>query len=309
MRQPLSPFQRGFKALKRAKGLPAKSPANSMVEYILPVAAIGVIFIVAAATLGPSFKDYIGASAMNQSTDPNSKTIVLKSYGSGVPEPEEPALTAGDGQVVITLSNGKQITLDSYPTDLAKSVETVGGNATTEKILANIQRVAQQLLDLGVITPAEYSRFMSLSNAGHQLAAIQGQVEANPVPALYTTIGLSANPFPGNEYSLNRFSPEMLNEIYLTPNVYTSAQVVNFVQEYDAVRSSASLQDPKLKTLLKSLSNDINMLIFTTSSSANDAYTTKSGTLQQKQLSKLSQNRSSSICKAGDGFDTGTNCS
>lgn len=85
--------------------------------------------------------------------------------------------TAGTGTLKITLTSGKEITLENYPTDLPKSIETAGTNGTTRLMADSMKALVDELLAAGEISPQEAQKLTVLANAGHALAEAQRQVE------------------------------------------------------------------------------------------------------------------------------------
>jgi Flp pilus assembly pilin Flp len=86
-------------------------------------------------------------------------------------------LVPGATTLTLTLQDGTVITLDNYPANLGRAIETVGADGTTDMLAANLRTLARQLRDQGKITEAEYNQLADLANQGHRLAEIQRLIE------------------------------------------------------------------------------------------------------------------------------------
>ena len=134
------------------------SSGQSLAEYaiiagVVAVASIGTIMVSgnALAVAGPDILDEIFGGDSNNSAGP---------IAGG------PAVSiAGTTPIAVTLASGAKITLPSYPTNLAQSVETSGANGTSETILAAMEATIQQLIDAGEIDVVQAS---FLRNLGQQ---------------------------------------------------------------------------------------------------------------------------------------------
>ncbi|MEB3286938.1 MAG: hypothetical protein VKJ04_05500, partial [Vampirovibrionales bacterium] len=76
--------------------------------------------------------------------------------------------------------------LGSYPVDLSQQIETTGANGTTDLLLATMDSLIQQSLESGAITPEDANALKGISQQGHKIADIQGQLESIVLKGNYT---------------------------------------------------------------------------------------------------------------------------
>jgi hypothetical protein len=148
-----------------------KRRGNSLVEYALPLAVLGVLIVVGLVSVGPGFQAFLkgsmnGSSAANSATT-NGKTLNVRPMGSN----------PFTGTVMLTLSDGSQVEISNYPKDLKNLIETLGPNGATDLMANAISDLAKALLAAGKITPDEANQLSQLANHGHALAATQFKFE------------------------------------------------------------------------------------------------------------------------------------
>lgn len=143
-----------------------------MAEYLLPVGIIGIVAVASAGLfLGEDFASN-GAMRLFQSdrVDKNiggQAALVQKSFG------ENPLLQT----VRYRTSSGKWITLPDFPKSLPALVETDGAQGSTERYIALMNQLADQLLAAGEITADDAALIRALANKGHRLAQFQSVIE------------------------------------------------------------------------------------------------------------------------------------
>ena len=96
--------------------------------------------------------------------------------------------TAGTTNLSIKTSSGSTINVDNYPTDLQKTILTLGANGTSKVLSDTILKLAEQQLAAGVINQEQYNTLVALSNQGHYLAEHAGAIQTAAVDSTDGTI-------------------------------------------------------------------------------------------------------------------------
>lgn len=303
--------------------------ANSMVEYALPVAIIGILLFGFSASFVPGFKETAGNIFQANPSVTSTDSLALQSMGAlPYTQPLE-----------ITLSDGTKLYLNSYPSNLGKMVETVGADGTTELLLENIHLIAKQLRDSGKISESEYNQLEALANRGHRLGEIERLITANAEGANLdnTKFKTAKVAFDGQEYTMfelarmlghigegdplgvtrNNIPPELIAFMGLTEkDLYKSVgrERLEYHREFLAVHNMFESKEPALDRLLNSLGNNIaSMAQFTASTTAD--YTENSAVEEIGSIpfiaelaSKATHLDSASICALDGGTDRGIRC-
>jgi hypothetical protein len=148
-------------------------PGQSLNEYGIAFALIVVVAIAGLVTLGNRSNQMLTQSNQVLFDNPGGGSGSARQMAGLLGGRPAPGLT----QVQLRMADGTLLTLDNYPANLSKSIETVGGNGTTQLLLANLRSLAKQLVDQGKISQDEYNRMEALANQGHRLASIQKLLE------------------------------------------------------------------------------------------------------------------------------------
>lgn len=139
---------------------------NALIEYLIPVGVLAVIVFAGVSLFGGDFPSYLSAVSNAKTSSPQNARLELKAMGSN------PYLQS----VPITLSDGTVLMLENYPTDLAKAIETLGADGTTDLLAANLEALVRQLREQGKISDADANQLLALANQGHRLAKIQSLI-------------------------------------------------------------------------------------------------------------------------------------
>jgi hypothetical protein len=184
----------------------------------------------------------------------------------------------------------------------AGPVETVGANGGTASYASDILTNAQQALQAGKVTQAEYDIIVKLANQGHEIASLQGMLEgaytqSNGNSAAYANTQLTYN---GQSYT-----PAQLNAI-----------LQNNIGSFSALRSQASVlngvlyDQPLLTSINDSGGNIINNGYASqqqNQSAASFIQYQQQGLGQANGSSNTNQN-SATICTSGEHLDSGQHC-
>lgn len=95
--------------------------AQSMNEYILPVALVGIIGISALGVMGQQLSDMFGGMvhrSQSPAKTPVSSVVTPAASSSG---------TAEIADLSLTLRDGSTLSLPGFPLNTAQAIETVGG--------------------------------------------------------------------------------------------------------------------------------------------------------------------------------------
>jgi hypothetical protein len=300
-------------------------PANSLIEYILPIAVVGVGVMVAITLFQPVMMEGVLGKV---SAKPGS----LKNAGAEIRKlGENPALRT----LNITLADGTRIYVPEYPADMALAIETQGVDGTTELLIANLRSIARQLRDAEKITQAEFANFEALANQGHQLARIQ-KILADASLANDTDIFSYKYQVDGQHYNLlelswlisdsglpqNQVDQNLGNRTLVTDfpsdkmksmfNL-TGIQLYRFKALYAQANASKAMADPALQKVISALSLNINHLSNETGHNSNSVM---AGDLSPAQFngkiaSAMTHASSAHICTSSgpNAEDSGIHCS
>lgn len=326
---------------------------QGMAEYCLIAALVLVATIGALILLGKNTSGIFGNMLANRPSATASVTATTSAAaGSAAAATSSTSATmagtsapTGNQQpFTVTLSDGTQLQLSTYPSDLKQAVSTVGANGTTQMLLDTLKSVISQLQADGKIDQNQASLLSNVANQGHQMAdleaVIENQVSSCSTISCYNSSTVS---FQGQTYN-----PQDL--------VYKVAWSGAGIPEGDMTQSlrtqltqaeaAGALNDPVAKQLVETLVNqiaDIGNGLQTASSMLDPAqaqYThvtvdpsqtltmstfsgstaswlsemdqaTGQNTLQSlldAPYSTPTNQKSTTICTVGSGTDTGSSC-
>jgi hypothetical protein len=145
---------------------------GNMAEYVLPAVLIGMVAVAGLSwALNGQFAAQGGRSlfqAETSSVGQNGKALLnSRSFG------KNPYLQT----YTLTLANGKTIQIPDMPVSVANNIDVDGGQGTTDKLLAALEKLRQALVDSGELTEAESQPFKDLANAGHGFGESQAFME------------------------------------------------------------------------------------------------------------------------------------
>ncbi|MBY0403187.1 MAG: hypothetical protein K2X66_04755, partial [Cyanobacteria bacterium] len=149
-----------------------KAKGISTTEYALVIGLVVIVSIPLLMTLGNLSNQELKATETHQSDFTNLNDLITSnspgnystSLGSAQP---------GIGTIQYTLQDGTSITLNNFPTDIPKLVETLGPNGTTDLISNALVKLSQKLRAEGKIEDTQLSQFRALAENGHNLAREQ----------------------------------------------------------------------------------------------------------------------------------------
>ncbi len=145
---------------------------GNMAEYVLPAVLIGLVAVAGLTwSLSGQFAAQGGRSLFQAETSQvgqNGKALLnSRSFG------KNPYLQT----YTLTLANGKTIQIPDMPVSVANNIDVDGGQGTTDKLLAALEKLRQALVDSGELTEAESKPFKDLANAGHGFGESQAVIE------------------------------------------------------------------------------------------------------------------------------------
>lgn len=310
-----------------------KQSGNSLVEYVLPVAIIGVLLFSTLSFFPGLMKNNLNRSVGDSALTLNNQNSELSIRQWG----KNPNLQS----IQLTLQDGSVITLDNYPMDLAQALEVDGTNGTTDLLANQILQLAQLLKDKGEISEAEFNQFSGLANQGHRLASIQRLLEEAAANANgdKTKFVNSLIPFEGRDYRpttlahsiglVDGLNPEGLEGIpvsTLSPfirdsfllnqthsDTLFSRNIMEVLTRYESLSKIPALQNnPAAALMLQNLTIQIFSINGDFAGQAyNSGHPTMSlnpSELAQQMTSLASDRNALHICNMGQGQDSGIHC-
>ena len=149
------------------KKQPSAKTGQSLTEYAVIGALVGIAGIVALVvmgnTLNNTFGNMLGKNAQNLAGTGKAPVPVIGATSGYT------VLTANGG-AAITLSDGTVLNLSNYLGDPAATVQTAGANGTTDILASSLSEIANQLLAQGKITATQANWLQKLANEGHLIA-------------------------------------------------------------------------------------------------------------------------------------------
>jgi hypothetical protein len=259
-------------------------PGNSLVEYSLPltvffVAGVAIAMVI---NLPERLQTYLG-NTMNAGVAGSSLEVrPMGTMGAGSVKPGA-LLDPGRYSVVsITLGNGDTLKLD-YAGNITSNIETAGVSGTTEKLLAQLDQMTQEMHELGELTPEEESLLKQLSNQGHRIASIEKLIEdawknSNSLSEFMAQQiefdGRTYNPHELSSllgWTASSYGISMQNgtdEFLTTKNISAvidgkenisspSQETSRFIDLYNAVQASGLADKPQAQQVVRALSGQI----------------------------------------------------
>jgi hypothetical protein len=288
----------------------------SMTEYALAGALVITISLASLIMLGKSlntsighFRDSLAAQPGNSAPSTLTQADTQRPNGGG--KTASYIDTSFLRTVAITLSSGKQITLDGYPDDLPKSIVALGANGTTAKLLATLERLTQELQAQGEITEEQAATLRNLANRGHDMAEREKWIEnylansSNDRPQLGVPVV-----YKGETYGdFGKFG----QSIDIFTNGSKSDTQAAFDAAYQQALNSSALQDPAVRAVVESLVQDIVNVADTFAEGTYkfvnnpDRFPTYNSLLDFT-ASRQTHENSAAICHTDHRADTGVQC-
>jgi hypothetical protein len=302
---------------------------NGATEYMLPAMLIGVALLVSAIGVQDFLPNYLKGTV---GSDTVTKNLVGQTQ------------TSSEGSVAVKpLGFYTQVKLkpDSgrYLAQYKRNIEALGADGATEKLLSTLNRYIDELLALGKISEAQHAELLKLSNHGHQLAGIQGAIEALAIqsaeserPTLQNTIEVNgitrnlrnlaamsiiSNDSTGANASRKIYTPtteisaQMKTEFGLNPSFeYVGTPVFEFIQQYEKALNTGEMADPTIRATIRALARDIQQLSQHSAIAASEIYHygADPSRLNESIASRTSHSHSGEICTVGNHQDQGVYC-
>jgi hypothetical protein len=314
---------------------------NNLVEYILPVALVGLVILGSVVGVTNGIQSQISREyGTPESLTSTQKTVKLRPFGVN------PYLRT----VQIDLGNGKSITLSNFPTSPVKVIETDGASGNTFLIAKALKELANKLKASGEINETQFQSLIDLANQGFLQAGNQKLVE----DALAKSNG-DAQVFNQETAQLNGKTVSLQDFIYslgfLTQNTVSDSSLYKtlsaqdaqylfrgsvpfdagnitegsqlgtnqfeFLSQYLKARDSGALNHPVLEKLIGELSFQIYQTNQIIASSANTTvslqkdstyFRSQNNEWAEKFFSNLSTQSSKDICIVGNGKESGNSC-
>jgi hypothetical protein len=154
------------------RSLSIKAKGISTTEYALVIGLVVIVSIPLLMTLGNLSNQELKTTEAHQSDFTNLNDLITSnspgnyatSLGSAQP---------GIGTIQYKLQDGTSITLNNFPTDIPKLVETIGPNGTTDLISNALIKLSQKMRAEGKIDDTQLNQFRTLAENGHNLAREQ----------------------------------------------------------------------------------------------------------------------------------------
>lgn len=321
--------------MSRLKPSFSVSSGNSAVEYALPLAVIGTVLLMGLYTIQPNLTGSLSRTFNGNLLPGDEKVFIVSPMGAN---PNVQSLT-------LQLAGGQSLTLPGYPMDLALSVEVDGSNGTTEKLLANLNSLAQQLKANGSISETQFNQLEALSNNGHRIAQVEQLLEnaaanaktkaefANQtityegktfsVGQALVLIGGSIDLAPGDRLTdlvtpVTQFDTELTNQLVLDSGMHEKQITgygylfADYVTSYSEILNTGGLQQPAVKQVVSDLSRKILDISVKTSRAAMNTLVSDTDVqprgFNNQVASDLSHTHSAGICTVGGGEDSGVQC-
>lgn len=309
---------------------------NSIAEYVLPIAIVCFILLIAITTIQPSLQKAVLGSVGSHPDAMKEAEAKVKMLG------ENPAFQT----LTVTLDDGTRLSMPNYPTNMALAIETDGANGATEKLLASLDALIAQLESAGKLSSTESAQLKALSNSGHTLSDIMGHTEKE-LASFQGSKAALMNHYNINAPNVNRenwierldwrqsVDPHAVNQYVpfssLPPQVvsqfsvldfgktmenrdasYISKDYAAFLQNYAAVEQSGVMQNSQLKAVVHDLSNQLVRVGLTLRSSIYQAGAAGVDVTPDKIISltssSLAHSDAKGICHTGKGSDSGVQC-
>jgi len=303
---------------------------QGLAEYSLIGILVLAVSIPAVSLFGDEFMGLLGGifSGMNQSVTAQAAPLSAAALAqSGDQLASRNSFTGGAADVKVTLKDGTVINLSQYPQDLKKYVEATGSNGATNELLAQLDSLVEQLKKGNKISESQLNSLQALSNQGHRMASIEKLLEdsyknASSLNTIYsgqivfegkTYTPLSLRSLLGWDSGLNGNytgldTPDTLKTTMSAAGA--NPELASFLNLYFQAEGSGALNDPVVKGIVSDLSSQISYLSEVAEHSswqvATDSLDPK--TISSVQVSHLTDDKSSKICKVGNGKDTGVHC-
>lgn len=218
----------------------------------------------------------------------------------------------------VTTADGTVIEIPDYPKDVSKSIVTMGANGTTDVLASTIELTAVRLFATGEISQSQYNTLISLANQGHYLGKLAGALENAGMKTsggdfnnvLVTVDGAQMSVIDvaqligmrGTDYDL---APPTNA---LSVDAYPGLQKFNDL--YQQAKQSGALSDPAINAIVSAAASNIANINVALDYAGEKlaSETIKPGGITSQIASLVSHQNAGTICKSGNGQDTGISC-
>lgn len=291
----------------------------SLTHYALSVSVIVLACLTGVSGIGRSLSGQF--QGLEQSMK-HKISLAHMNKGNHIPEN---AFTGQD--LNFETASGSDFQVQSYPQDLNRAIETLGANGATEIILANLDRLINQLKQQGTLNDEQVNQLMRLSNQGHKIAEIEALLESAHAHAKNRDDFINTNIFyHGKLYSVRALSAE-IGLMRMDGNLQRGGEIKKFREILAQAASGGAMKDPVVNQVVTIMSEQIIALANCLESGVanitlNNAPLTDlindyslqrmndespvSGNLNQ--IAEISHGNSAAICGAGGAHDSGAHC-
>ncbi|MBY0404108.1 MAG: hypothetical protein K2X66_09430 [Cyanobacteria bacterium] len=313
---------------------------NSLVEYALPLALVGLLIFMGFESFSPSLQRFVkGGFNASGGNGANERVLTLRPIGSN----------PYTGAVTLTLRDGSQIEVIEMPRDLKGLVETLGPNGATDLLANAIHNLAKSLLAAGKITQDEANQLSALANNGHSLAFNQSVLldlaqnsggstavykqksdpiiaeryqsqrlikELDPLAIQFfglkpQTTGLATGADGKFLYVNGDIKGDMVTDSNRVFDAKIGADQFAFYNTFARVMKTSLYQEPAVKSVLGSLVVSIHLLANSSFSysgrAADEAYSLSPDKISSIVADSIHRD-SGNICSVGGGKDSGIYC-
>lgn len=279
-----------------------------MLEYCVigTLVLLGCLFTVM--SFGGNFNGYLLGLKSDLSKHANSAQTVQVSNSGPV---TAAVLGAGFQDVTVQLSDSSTVSLQNYPTDINKSLQTAGANGTTTVLAQQLQSLAEQLMAQGKLTPDQGNQLIALANKGYDMAAAEKVVEAAALASNGDKTAFHDTPVVFQGQTMTAMSAAML--VGTSQEGLQGKLSTDFNSILSQVQSSGALSDPAVQQLVGSLSGNITTIgqqFLSRTGAVNNATATGSTpeSILSLQGAQTTNQDSTVICGTGDGTSNGSSC-
>jgi hypothetical protein len=236
----------------------------------------------------------------------------------------DPVVMPNSGQIkqaTYKTANGTPVTITPLDTPLSTAVMTAGVNGTTSVLADNIQVIAAQLLAANELTEAQYNSLITLANEGHRLGTMMGLMEEAAANARTNDeFDATIVTFEGKRIAIEELenglgyaatSTEELPKNPLSTSDRPYKDTARFIAAYQSALKSGAMDDPQTQQIVESLASQIAYLVASIDNTQASASTNeiKLSAFMDNTSDLLVHVDSAGICTAGNGNDSGIQCS
>lgn len=210
--------------------------ANSLNEYMLPLALITVVGVFIIHGLGSNLSQMLVGMIQHKNKIVSSQ--ILESHFTP---------NAGSVNLVVSIKKTnntiQEWVIPNFPANMSAAVEVDGVNGNTEKIAAFLKQLAETLEAQGEESANDTAIIRKISNSGYSAAALQKSLEDGIAEA-------NGQPFGNIEIMDNSLSPPQKQNIRPLSLLY-------FVNLQNTIPSAQLIKNPAIRAVVAPLSQQI----------------------------------------------------